>query len=281
MVKCKKVDKFHCIFIGVIILKWLNKLERKYGRYAISGLMKYIVAANLAVFLLEVINPGLEANLMLIPQAVMAGQVWRLVTFILIPPATSAFWILFTLYFYYIIGMGLEQAWGSFKFNIYYLVGMIATIIVSLIGGSPATGVFINLTLFLAFASIYPNHEVLLFFILPVKVKYLGILNAVLLAQQFIMGGVGIKLMILASLANYFIFFGKDFIELFKTKKKVKRNKEKFKVIEMKDYVRHRCTVCGITERDDPNMEFRYCSKCSGHKEYCMNHLKNHEHIND
>lgn len=281
MVKCKKANKFHCIFIGVIILKWLNKLERKYGRYAISGLMKYIVAANLAVFLLEVINPGLEGNLMLIPQAVMAGQVWRLVTFILIPPATSAFWILFTLYFYYIIGMGLEQAWGSFKFNIYYLVGMIATIIVSLIGGSPATGVFINLTLFLAFASIYPNHEVLLFFILPVKVKYLGILNAVLLAQQFIMGGVGIKLMILASLANYFIFFGKDFIELFKTKKKVKKNKEKFKVIEMKDYVRHRCTVCGITERDDPNMEFRYCSKCSGHKEYCMNHLKNHEHIND
>ncbi len=281
MVKCKKANKFHCIFIGVIILKWLNKLERKYGRYAISGLMKYIVAANLAVFLLEVINPGLEANLMLIPQAVMAGQVWRLVTFILIPPATSAFWILFTLYFYYIIGMGLEQAWGSFKFNIYYLVGMIATIIVSLVGGSPATGVFINLTLFLAFASIYPNHEVLLFFILPVKVKYLGILNAVLLVQQFIMGGVGIKLMILASLANYFIFFGKDFIELFKTKKKVKKNKEKFKVIEMKDYVRHRCTVCGITERDDPNMEFRYCSKCSGHKEYCMNHLKNHEHIND
>lgn len=281
MVKCKRADKFHCIFIGVIILKWLNNLERKYGRYAISGLMKYIVAANLAVFLLEIINPGLEANLMLIPEAVMAGQVWRLVTFILIPPATSAFWILFTLYFYFIIGMGLEQAWGSFKFNIYYLVGMIATIIVSLVGGSPATGVFINLTLFLAFASIYPNHEVLLFFILPVKVKYLGILNAVLLAQQFIMGGVGIKLMILASLANYFIFFGKDFIELFKTQKKVKKNKAKFKVIEMKDYVRHRCTVCGITERDDPNMEFRYCSKCSGHKEYCMNHLKNHEHIND
>lgn len=281
MVKCKKTEKFHCIFIGVIILKWLNNLEKKYGKHAIHGLMKYIVAANFAVFLLSAISPGLEENLMLIPEAVMAGQVWRIFTFILIPPATSAFWILFTLYFYYIIGMGLEQAWGSFKFNIYYLVGMIATIIVSLVGGSPATGTFINLTLFLAFASIYPNHEVLLFFILPVKMKYLAIFDAVLLAQQFIMGGVGIKLMILASLANYFIFFGKDFIELFKTKKKVKKNKERFKVIEMKDYVRHRCTVCGMTERDDPNMEFRYCSKCSGHKEYCMNHLKNHEHIND
>ena len=281
MVECKKAQKFYCIFIGVMILKWLNKLERKYGKYAIHGLMKYIVAANLAVFLLNVISPSLEYNLALIPQAVMAGQIWRIVTFILIPPQTSAFWILFTLYFYYIIGMGLEQAWGSFKFNIYYLVGMIATIIVSLVSGSYGTATFINLTLFLAFASIYPNHEVLVFFILPVKMKYLALLDAVLLAQQFIMGGLGIKLMILASLANYFIFFGKDFIELFKTKKKVKKNKERFKVIEMKDYVRHRCTVCGMTERDDPNMEFRYCSKCSGHKEYCMNHLKDHEHIND
>lgn len=281
MVECKKAQKFYCIFIGVMILKWLNKLERKYGKYAIHGLMKYIVAANLAVFLLNVISPSLEYNLALIPQAVMAGQIWRVFTFILIPPQTSAFWILFTLYFYYIIGMGLEQAWGSFKFNIYYLVGMIATIIVSLVSGSYGTATFINLTLFLAFASIYPNHEVLVFFILPVKMKYLALLDAVLLAQQFIMGGLGIKLMILASLANYFIFFGKDFIELFKTKKKVKKNKERFKVIEMKDYVRHRCTVCGMTERDDPNMEFRYCSKCSGHKEYCMNHLKDHEHIND
>ena len=281
MVECKKAQKFYCIFIGVMILKWLNKLDRKYGKYAIHGLMKYIVAANLAVFLLNVISPSLEYNLALIPQAVMAGQIWRIFTFILIPPQTSAFWILFTLYFYYIIGMGLEQAWGSFKFNIYYLVGMIATIIVSLVSGSYGTATFINLTLFLAFASIYPNHEVLVFFILPVKMKYLALLDAVLLAQQFIMGGLGIKLMILASLANYFIFFGKDFIELFKTKKKVKKNKERFKVIEMKDYVRHRCTVCGMTERDDPNMEFRYCSKCSGHKEYCMNHLKDHEHIND
>ncbi len=281
MVECKKAEKSNCIFIGVMILKLLNKLEKKYGKYAIHGLMKYIVAANLAVFLLGVINPNLYGNLKLIPEAVMAGQVWRLFTFILIPPPASALWILFTLYFYYIIGMGLEQAWGSFKFNMYYLVGMIATIIVSLVGGSPATGTFINLTLFLAFASIYPNHEVLLFFILPVKMKYLALLDAVLLAQQFIMGGFEIKLMIIASLANYFIFFGKDFIELFKTKKTVKSNKQRFKVIEMKDYVRHRCTVCGMTERDDPNMEFRYCSKCSGHKEYCMNHLKNHEHIND
>ncbi|MEG1255961.1 hypothetical protein [Clostridium sp.] len=262
-------------------MKWLNKLEKKYGKYSIHGLMKYIVAANLAVFLLDSISPGLINNLALIPQAVMQGQIWRVLTFIFIPPSMSAFWILFTLYFYFIIGSGLEQAWGSFKFNIYYLVGMITTIAVSLISGNFGTAYYLNLTLFLAFASIYPNHEVLLFFILPVKMKYLALLDVLLLLNQFVMGGFDIKLMILASLANYLIFFGKDFICLFKTKKVVKKNKERFKVIEMKNYVRHKCTVCGITERDDPNMEFRYCSKCSGHKEYCMNHLRDHEHTTD
>lgn len=266
---------------GVVRMNWLNKLERKYGKYSIHGLMKYIVAANLAVFLLESINPGLIINLGLIPQDVMQGQIWRIFTFILIPPNSSAFWLLFTLYFYFIIGTGLEQAWGSFKFNIYYLVGVVATILVSLISGEYATTFYLNLTLFLAFASIYPNHEVLVFFVLPVKMKYLAIFDAILILQSFVMGGFDIKLMVLASLANYFIFFGKDFITLFKRRKVVKKNKDRFKVIEMKDYVRHKCTVCGITDREDPNMEFRYCSKCSGHKEYCMNHIKDHHHVED
>lgn len=262
-------------------MRWLNKLERKYGRYAIHGLMKYIVAANLAVFLLDILLPGFSMNLRLIPAEVMQGQVWRLFTFILIPPPSSAFWILFTLYFYYVIGTGLEQAWGSFKFNIYYLVGIIFTIIVSMVSGNWGDAYYLNLTLFLAFATIYPNHEVLLFMILPIKMKYLAIFDGILLLQSFIMGGIGAKFMILASLANYLIFFWSDFIALFKMKKVVKKNREKFKVIEMKDYVRHRCCVCGITERDNPDMEFRYCSKCSGHKEYCMNHLRNHEHTTD
>lgn len=259
-------------------MKWLNKLERKYGRHAIHGLMKYIVAANLAVFLLDVLLPGFSWNLGLIPQAVMQGQIWRIFTFILIPPNTSAFWILFTLYFYYVIGTGLEQAWGSFKFNIYYLTGVIFTIIVSMLSGNIGDAYYLNLTLFLAFATIYPNHEVLLFFVLPVKMKYLAILDGILLLQAFVMGGFGIKLMIVASIANYLIFFWEEFRALLKMKKVVKKNREKFKVIEMKDYTRHRCSVCGVTERDNPDMEFRYCSKCSGHKEYCMNHLKNHEH---
>lgn len=259
-------------------LNWLNKLEKKYGRYAIHGLMKYIVIANFVVFFLSMLMPSLIGNLALIPQRVLQGQVWRIFTFLLIPPSFSPLWILFTLYFYYIIGMGLEEAWGSFKFNVYYFVGTICTVIVSLISGQLGSAYYLNLSLFLAFATIYPNHEVLLFMILPIKMKWLAIFDGLLLAVGFIQGPFYVRLMILACLANYLIFFGKDFIQLFKTKKVVKKNRDKFKVIEMKDYVRHRCSVCGMTERDDPEMEFRYCSKCSGNKEYCMNHIKNHEH---
>ena len=180
------------------------------------------------------------------------------------------------------IGTGLEQAWGSFKFNMYYLTGVLLTVIVTLASRSFfGTAGYLNLSLFLAFATIYPDHELLLFFILPVKMKYLAILDVLLLVEGMITGGLPAVLMVSASLANYLLFFWNDFLAMIKLKKTVKKSKKKFKVIEMKDYVRHRCTVCGITERDDPNMEFRYCSKCSGHKEYCMNHLKNHEHTTD
>ncbi|MEG2017040.1 MAG: hypothetical protein RR844_06800 [Clostridium sp.] len=265
----------------MISLKWVDKLERKYGRHAIHGLMKYIVGANLAVFLLDMLVPGLIWNLSLVPQLVMRGQIWRIFTFVLVPPSFDPIWIFFTLYFYYMIGMGLEQAWGSFKFNVYYFTGVIFTVIVSLISGSMGTAYYLNLTLFLAFATIYPNFEVMLFFILPVKMKYLAIFDGVLILQGMLTGGWSAFFMIAASIANYLIFFWNDFLALLKLKKTVSKGKKKFKVIEMKDYVRHRCTVCGITERDDPNMEFRYCSKCSGHKEYCMNHLKNHEHTTD
>lgn len=268
-------------------MKWLNKLERKYGRYAIHGLMKYIVIANVIVFIVDMLANGFATNLLFFnPALVMQGQIWRLFTFVLIPPNTSPIWIFFALYFSYIIGNGLEQAWGSFKFNIYYLIGILATVIMGFLGAfitplgllSISTGYYLNLSMFLAFATIYPNFEVLVFMVLPVKMKYLALLDGILLGIDFLRGGIVIKLLIAAGIINYFIFFGKEFIQLFHTKKVVKKNKERFKVIEMKDYVRHRCSVCGITERDNPDMEFRYCSKCSGNREYCMNHIKDHEH---
>lgn len=262
-------------------MRIIDKLERKFGRFAIVGLMKYIVALNLAVFLLMYVDPtgSLISKLMLYPERVMKGEVWRLVTYIFIPPSTSPFWILFTLYFYYMIGTALEKEWGSFKFNIYYLTGILGTTISSFITGAAATAYYLNLSLFLAFAFIYPNYQILVFFFLPVKIKYLAWLDIILLGISFISGGFATKLSIIVAIANFLLFFGKDMILYVRNRRKVYYNRKNFVTEMPRDKAFHRCTVCGITEKDDKTMEFRYCSKCEGDYEYCMVHLKNHEHI--
>lgn len=177
------------------------------------------------------------------------------------------------------IGVGLEQEWGSFKFNVYYLIGMLGTTVAAFISGIGASAVYLNMSLFLAFAYTYPNHEILLFFILPVKMKYLAWVDMILLSLSFVSGNISVKLSIVAAIANYLIFFGKDTLQLLKNNKNAFSNKRKYtSQIPKKDYF-HKCTVCGITEKEDKKMEFRYCSSCDGHYEYCMQHLKAHEHI--
>jgi membrane associated rhomboid family serine protease len=264
-------------------MHWFDKLERKYGRFAISNLMKYIVLFNALAFILSYIAPTgpFISKLMLIPDLVMKGEVWRLFTYIFIPPNLSPIWIIFALYFYYLIGTGLEQEWGSFKFNLYYFLGMIGTTIAAFITKSPATATYLNLSLFLAFARIYPDFEILVFFVLPVKVKYLAYFDWFLIITAIIFGPIPLKAAAAASLVNYFIFFGKDILKRTKNKREVYNNRQKFKIDLPDNVAIHKCTICGITEKDDPNMEFRYCSRCDGLHEYCMEHLHNHEHIKE
>lgn len=259
----------------------LDKLERKFGKLAIRNLMLYIVVMNLAVYLFAYLGAGgnLTYRLMLIPELVLKGEVWRLVTYIFIPPQTSMIWILFTLYFYYLVGTGLEHEWGSFKFNIYYGLGMLGTTLSAFITGEPVTAFYLNLSLFLAFAYIYPRYQIMLFFVLPVQIKYLAWLDALFLGYTFIIGSLSVKLSIAAAFLNFLLFFGKDLVihvrqnGLSFYKKREYRSKVSTKAAF------HRCTVCGITEKDDRNMEFRYCSTCKGDHEYCMNHLKDHVHL--
>ncbi|PNT93287.1 hypothetical protein CDQ83_07155 [Clostridium thermosuccinogenes] len=262
-------------------MHFLNKLEKSLGKFAIKGLMKYIVAFNLAVFLLMFVDPtgSLVSKLMLYPDRVMKGEVWRLITYIFIPPSTSPFWILFTLYFYYMVGSALENEWGSFKFNVYYLVGMIGTTISSFITGAAGTAYYLNMSLFLAFAFIYPDYQILIFFFLPVKMKYLAWLDIILLGISFIGGSFAARLAIIAAIANYLLFFGKDMMLAIKNRGNAYSNRQRFARSMPRIEAFHKCTICGITEKDDKNMEFRYCSKCEGDYEYCMDHLKNHEHI--
>ncbi|MPN05725.1 hypothetical protein SDC9_152978 [bioreactor metagenome] len=265
-------------------MNFLDKLERKYGKYAIKDLMKYIVILNFAVYLVDnIVYPGgyLRSWLILSPSHVMNGQVWRLLTFVLIPPSTSTLWILFALYFYYMIGSSLEGEWGSFKFNIYYLTGIVGTVIGAFITGGVATAVYLNMSLFLAFAYFYPNYQIMLFFVIPMKIKYLALIDVLLLLSSFFTSGLTDKIVIIAALLNFFLFFGKDMLSHVKTRQKVVSNRKNFKDSRPKVIYIYRCTICGATEKSHPNMEFRYCSKCDGHHAYCSEHLLNHEHIKE
>lgn len=221
-------------------MKGLSRLELKYGRYAISNLTLYIAAINLAVFLISIfpMAPNMVALLSLDPARIIGRfEIWRLVTFVFIPETFSIIWILFSVYFIYMVGASLEQYWGKFRLNLYYFTGMLGSIIAAFItyifnGGGQMTGYYLNMSLFLAFATLFPNQEFLIFFVLPVKAKYLGVLDALFLIVMMIssiqMGAWYNAVAIMIALINYLIFFGGDFINLIKLKRQVAKNRKKF-----------------------------------------------------
>lgn len=258
---------------------WIDKLEKRFGKFCIKNLMYYITILTAFVYILGMIDENrIISKLYLIPQLVMQGEVWRLLSFIIVPPSTGFIWIIFALYLYYMIGSGLERAWGSFKFNVYYLLGMIVTIIVSFLTGAPSGAWYLNSSLFLAFAMVYPEVEFLIFFVLPVKVKYLGYLNGALIAYEFITASsISQRLLVIAPVISFFIFFAPY---MFNNKKRKHKSKKRRRASHLEVVrPRHICSVCGITDEDNPKMEFRYCSKCKDHRCYCTDHIKNHTHI--
>lgn len=201
-------------------MKLLDRWSYKYGRYAIENLMIYIVIGMAIVFasdflLLPQIGVSLSSLLAFDRAAILSGQIWRIVTFIFIPPDSSMLFILFSLYFYWLIGGGLESAWGAFKFNIYYLVGILGTIIAGMLTGY-ATNYYLNMSLFFAFAALYPDFQVLLFFILPIRIKWLALLDALYFLISFIFAGLGGKIALLVAVANFLLFFGGEFISRIK-----------------------------------------------------------------
>lgn len=191
----------------------MDKLQRKFGRYAIRNLMLYIVAGMALVYVLDMIAApmmgfSLSHLLMFNRSAILRGQIWRLFTFIFIPPSSSMLFIVFALYFDYLVGTALQQQWGSFRFNLYYLCGMLGTIISGLLTGY-ATNSYLNMSLFFAFALLYPDYELILL-ILPVKVKYLALLSAVGVVYSLIVDSWAGKLALIVSLINVALFFWRD-----------------------------------------------------------------------
>lgn len=199
---------------------WLDRLERKIGRFSIPNLMNLILVGMAVVFVsdlfLSVQYDGITLTQYLYfdRSAIFHGEVWRLLSFLFIPVNSSPLWILFSMYFYWLIGNGLERQWGSFRFNVFYFCGIIGTILSGLITGYVGN-TYLNFSLFLAFALLYPDFQVMLFFILPVKMKWLAWLDVAFLLIEFIMTNWSGRLSILFALANILLFFGKDFWQFF------------------------------------------------------------------
>lgn len=261
-------------------MKILNKLERKLGKFAIKNLMKYIIFANVIVLILSLYNSEFVSNLIFDPNKVMQGEIWRIITFIFIPPAASLLFIFFALYINYFIGISLEREWGTFRFNCYYFLGVIGIIVGALVSGLSMGNYYLNLSLFLAFAKLYPEYEFVLFFVLPVKLKYLGWVSWGFFIMGLITGSTSMRIAILIAIINYFIFFGKEIITgRGRASKNLVRKRNYKNKAEIKKTSLHQCRICNRTENDDNDLEFRYCSKCNGQHEYCLEHLFNHEHI--
>ena len=273
---------------------WLDKMERRFGRYAIRNLTMYLLAGYAIGYLLSFTMPQLLTYFTLEPALILKGQVWRLLSWVIIPPNDNIIFVIFMMLLYYSLGNTLESYWGAFRYNVYIFSGILFTVIGAfivngLIGGITGFGslystYYINMSIFLACASIMPDYQLLLYGIIPIKMKWLAILDVVLLAADAVQGGLIIRIVIIASLLNFIIFFFCNRNLRGHSPKQAARRKKFQKQISrpQNQYAggaKHRCAVCGRTELDDPTLEFRYCSKCNGNYEYCQDHLFTHEHV--
>lgn len=283
-------------------MDWISKLEKKFGRYAIHNLMYYIIILYVVGFVLELVNAEFYYQyLCLDASAILHGQIWRIVTFLIQPPSSSIIFMIFVLYLYYMIGRELEMAWGAFRFNLYFSLGVIFHVLAALITYAVTGQIlyigteYLNLSLFFAFAMLYPNVQLYLMGIIPIKIKYLAwidgayfiwaVVQAFLPAYGGSIYGIYYKANAVAavvSLLNFFLFFVSS--RKTKVKQKVRYQQYKKKVnkahqeAHYEDGARHRCAVCGRTDLTNPELDFRYCSKCNGAFEYCNEHLFTHEH---
>ena len=273
-------------------MNWLDKLEKKFGRFAIPNLTMYLIGAYIIGFGIYYFLPGLFKWLTLEPYFILKGQVWRVISWVLVPPSGSLISIIFIVLLYYSLGTALERAWGTFRYNVYIFSGILFTVIgafaLYFIAGTGMVGYgglfstyYINMSIFLAFAVSYPDMELLLNFIIPIKMKWMAIVYAVFILYDFIAGNFISRVTIAASLLNFVVFFlstKKGYSPKQQMRKK-KYQKQSRPHMTYSNGARHRCAVCGRTELDDPNLEFRFCSKCNGNYEYCQDHLFTHEHV--
>lgn len=249
----------------------INRLEKWLEPYAIKGLIRYVVAMNALVFILLTINPAYAEALKLDHSAVLKGEIWRLVSWIFIPETTGMFWIIFYLMFTWWIGDMLEETWGTFRLNLYYFSGMALCIASAFFFGASGGNFFLNLSLFLAVATLMPDFEISLFLILPVKIKWVAIFSLIGPLGYLVFGVLPLKMMVVMCLGNYLLFFGPGFLRDRIAGRKNTNRQAKFKKASISTTEPlHHCETCGATEQKNPDAEFRVTADG---KEYCIEHL--------
>ena len=277
-------------------LRWVDRFCARHPRFGIPGLMKILIIANAAVWLLSMMDTrgGVIELLSLDPGMVLQGQIWRLVTFALIPRTTSL-WALIFLYFYYFIGTALEREWGEAKFNLYFFSGLLFTIVyVFLIyfitGRSMSVAAeYIYLSMFFSFATYYPDMQVLLFFFIPIKIKWLAIVDAAFFLVSIVTTRFPENLLPLVATLNYLLFCGELLFAGFSPARFRQRQKTvsfrreagRIRREQQSAPYRFKCAVCGRTEVSNPELEFRYCSRCAGYHCFCQDHINNHIHFTE
>ena len=286
----------------------MKDLRRRFERFCfknrdkgIPNLMLYIsLGAGLVyLFTMATGNDILYYYLMFDRELILQGQIWRLISYPLTYSGGNIFFTAITLLCYYSLGQAMENIWGTFRFNLFYLSGVVMMDIYCMIFGGYADVYYLNLSLFLSYATMFPNAQFLLFFIIPVKAWIFALLDLVLVLSGLFSYPFPYNLFSVISIANYFLFFGKDVLNVIPMSWRAnaarlfrKKPKQKAKVVSfpkagsyeattasVKAPYTHRCTVCGRTDVSNPELEFRYCSRCQGYHCYCEDHISNHTHV--
>jgi len=271
-----------------------SKIEefcRKHPNFGIPNLMRYIVIANAVFWVMGAINPVLMNYMLFNPALILRGQIWRLISFVFIPPSTGVLAFI-AFYFYYWIGSTLEQQWGTGQFTIYFFTGVILTILYGFLiyfitGRSVSlSSTYIFLSMFFSFAALFPDMQVLFMFIIPVKMKYLALVDAGFFLLSVITTPFPENLLPVVAVLNFLIFCGGELKNLLPRRQSrstinFKRESARIRREESRKLYTHKCAVCGRTDADYPNLEFRYCSRCVGYHCFCADHINNHIHFTE
>lgn len=288
----------------------MKKLRSRFDRFCfrhrdkgIPNLMMYIALGSALVYLMSLVDRTNTLYYLLCfdRASILQGQVWRLFTYPLVFDMGNIIYTAIGLLCYYSLGRAIENSWGTLRFNLFYLTGILLMDIYCMIFGGSANADYLNLSLFFAYATMYPDAQFLFLFIIPVKARIFALLDLFLMVFGLIMYPFPYNLFSVISLANYFLFFGKDVVNVFPMSwrmnarrlfRKAPKKPQKAKTIPFPNAgsyqaavakpqapFTHQCTVCSRTDVSNPELEFRYCSRCKGYHCYCQDHINNHAHV--